>query len=280
MKRKTQITMGILLLSLMSISARGQETQDVIATATYNVTHLRDTIDSSRISNEMMILYIGKTASMYQSYKKLVRDSSLLAAGSGFSRKDPVTGITTMSMPPNLAGPIDRTIIYNYPREGQWFQYEPVSIKSFIYSTDRPDFNWKISDETKTIEGLTCQKAVGFWKGRTYIAWFAPDLPFSYGPWKLNGLPGLIIEAADSRGHITFEFGGFRTNANKDRRIAVPAGATVISQTDFDKLKKAHDDDPFGYLERNHGITAKPMPGMPIPQPRPKPNNPMELPGY
>ena len=39
---------------------------------------------------------------------------------------------------------------------------------------------------------------------RKYTAYFAEDIPVSYGPWKLQGLPGLILEAYDSEGRIHF----------------------------------------------------------------------------
>jgi hypothetical protein len=54
---------------------------------------------------------------------------------------------------------------------------------------------WKLLPESRWIEGIECQKAVTFFKGRSYTAWFAPSIPLGNGPWKLGGLPGLIVEA-------------------------------------------------------------------------------------
>ncbi len=40
--------------------------------------------------------------------------------------------------------------------------------------------------------------------GRDWTVWFTPDIPIQEGPWKLCGLPGLILEAAESTGQHSF----------------------------------------------------------------------------
>ncbi len=57
---------------------------------------------------------------------------------------------------------------------------------------------WNISDEGKDIAGFSCSKATTTFRGREWIAWFAPEIPLPYGPWKLHGLPGLIMEMQDN----------------------------------------------------------------------------------
>lgn len=64
---------------------------------------------------------------------------------------------------------------------------------------------WTILDETKTISNHFCQKAITNFKGRTYEVWFTYDYPTKNGPWKLNGLPGLILIAQDQRREVYFE---------------------------------------------------------------------------
>ena len=68
-----------------------------------------------------------------------------------------------------------------------------------------PRQSWNISFETQDILGYTCQKATCHFRGRDYVAWFAPDIPVRQGPWKLGSLPGLILKAHDTDTLYTFE---------------------------------------------------------------------------
>jgi len=59
---------------------------------------------------------------------------------------------------------------------------------------------WTITNETKEIGGYNCIKAYGVLSGlvdssrsSTVEAWFAPELPYSIGPYKSVGLPGLVV---------------------------------------------------------------------------------------
>ncbi|MCD8412602.1 GLPGLI family protein [Tenacibaculum finnmarkense] len=71
----------------------------------------------------------------------------------------------------------------------------------------RPNYIWSISSTSKRIGKYLCYKATtteqihtskGVFKKRI-IAWFAPEIPFNYGPRDYIGLPGLIIELQDGK---------------------------------------------------------------------------------
>lgn len=55
------------------------------------------------------------------------------------------------------------------------------------------DWNWKITDEEKNINGYLCKKAITRIQGYYFEAWFTQDIPISVGPEKFDGLPGLIL---------------------------------------------------------------------------------------
>jgi GLPGLI family protein len=81
----------------------------------------------------------------------------------------------------------------------------PLYIPNYQYSEDIPVQNWDIRDDTLTVAGYLCQKAVCRFRGRDYTAWFAMDIPLGNGPWKFGGLPGLILKVYDNEMSYIFE---------------------------------------------------------------------------
>lgn len=65
--------------------------------------------------------------------------------------------------------------------------------------------DWKVGKRTRKIGGYECIRAETTFRGREYIAWFSPEIPFDMGPWKFNGLPGLIMEVGDKDGLVYFK---------------------------------------------------------------------------
>lgn len=68
----------------------------------------------------------------------------------------------------------------------------------YLLITTNDKMNWKIANESKQENHITLHKATTNFGGRTWTAWFNPDIPFQEGPYKFTGLPGLIYEIYDS----------------------------------------------------------------------------------
>ncbi|MDK2773280.1 MAG: GLPGLI family protein [Flavobacterium sp.] len=80
-----------------------------------------------------------------------------------------------------------------------------VSKKEYHYvSQDSIEIKWNITNEQKRISGYNCFKATGVYGDRNYIAWYTPEIPTNFGPWKLHGLNGLIISVEDESKEILF----------------------------------------------------------------------------
>jgi len=78
----------------------------------------------------------------------------------------------------------------------------------FYVAEKTPKIEWELKKETKKIGDFTAHKAKGKFRGRTYTAWYVLEIPLPFGPWKLQGLPGLILEAFDEDKEMFIYFKG------------------------------------------------------------------------
>jgi len=72
------------------------------------------------------------------------------------------------------------------------------------YSDTLHPMAWRLLPERRQVAGLDCHRAETRFRGRNYVAWYAPSIPLPHGPWKLGGLPGLIVEAHDEEMNLVF----------------------------------------------------------------------------
>lgn len=67
--------------------------------------------------------------------------------------------------------------------------------KTYLVKDDLPEVKWDINHtQTKKINQFVCKKATTNFRGSKIVAWYAPEIPIPFGPWKFKGLPGLMLE--------------------------------------------------------------------------------------
>jgi len=93
-----------------------------------------------------------------------------------------------------------------YTKQDSFINLEVVDSTNYILKEKINIHDWEYLDSTKVILNETCFLAKKHHRGRTYFAWFNPsaDKILHKGPWKLQGLPGLVMEANSSDGCIKF----------------------------------------------------------------------------
>ncbi|MHA3789526.1 GLPGLI family protein [Flavobacterium hauense] len=138
--------------------------------------------------------------------------------------------------------------------------YDNIMSNKMLVRDTYPELIWQITDETKTVAGLSCIKAVTNFRGREWIAWFAPEVPLAFGPWKLQGLPGIILEAYDS------------TNKYTMKAIKVEYKKSDMVSKDFTKIYETMNSKPMSYqkflqdneeaMDNAHAEIAQKLKGM------------------
>ena len=144
--------------------------------------------------------------------------------------------------------------------------YGKVSIDKFMYHEEVPHIDWALSDSTKEICGYLCHQATATFRGRNWIAWYC-DIPKSVGPWKLNGLPGLILAAETEDKEHTFSAISVRKSSSP-----ITVNDKEYFKTTRERFNKALADYKANPAKswKNSLLAPKDMNGKPMPMPKRK----------
>jgi GLPGLI family protein len=66
-------------------------------------------------------------------------------------------------------------------------------------------FQWEFTQDTDTILNYICRKATSEFRGRKYEAWFTTELHFRAAPWKVHGLPGVVLKLQIDKDYYVLE---------------------------------------------------------------------------
>ncbi len=156
------------------------------------------------VIKERSILEIGRSISKYFNYKCFQLDS-LFKEYPDISPNDAAKSILDYenTFPPSFY----ESFFYNWPK-GKFSVVGRIAATDFKYEEDIPQIKWKLLDSATIIAGFHAQEAYCEFRGRFYDVWFTKDVPISIGPWKFNGLPGLILSVKDKEGYYLFRFAG------------------------------------------------------------------------
>ncbi len=239
-------TTGLVIIILSAFLSAGAQKSDIaFATVRYTFLYVTDTTQPTDVTSENMIVYLGKNISGYKSYDRVIRDSVMkeqMAQNEANMRSGGPVQINMTATKPGSGNSL-----YKYSSNGKMDRVENLVGKYYVIDDKIPVINWTITQETKEIQGLACQKATAPFRGRNYTAWFCSALPYSNGPWKLGGLPGLILEASDDKNEVVFQFAGFEDVSSKNIPVGVQDNAIKATQKEFNQLQEAYTNDPQGF---------------------------------
>jgi GLPGLI family protein len=236
----------MLIAFLLSLSSHAwaQDSESVMMTVQY-MARFKSCVESVDVRQEEKTLEIGKTRSCFYGRWMRQRDilkDSLLRKGVGLAE--------VMGQIAKYPTPVEFYAVYtHYPAKGQ-LTYTDRLIKDFTYTETMETPQWKMLTGDSLILGYSCGKAACTFRGREWTAFYAYDLPLRNGPWKLCGLPGLILYAVDSTGDFSFEAIGLAKG--KGQTLCEPKLKRMnkVTRLELKKLHQSKDKDPQKFAER------------------------------
>jgi GLPGLI family protein len=184
---------AVLVLFFISIFYFSQEKTERYI---YEVTINPDTVNLVKMKSEIVFLDVKKNSSLFMSENFIKKDSlkQLRAESKSPEKEFKQDKSAAVFFPSYFNFLIQKE--YNTHKE---IFFERIGPNLFYYTENRP-LKWEI---TKEKDGAL-QKAVTNFGGRIWTAWFNPEIKISDGPYKFEGLPGLITKIEDSKGDYKF----------------------------------------------------------------------------
>ena len=206
----------------------------------YRITYKTQSVnDTTKIPykyrDDEMRLDVGKNGvSRFYSYSTILRKQML----ADMIKKG--GGIDMTKIPRD--GAIPWQFYKNYPAQGKTLLLDRVGADDYQCEEPTEVPGWQmVADSTKEILGYQCQMATAHFKGRQWIAWYTEDIPLNEGPWKLCGLPGLVLSAYDAQRQYIFEGAGLEQVNAAQSVTLVNEKREKISQKDLRKVRNRYD---------------------------------------
>lgn len=199
------------------------------------------------------ILDIGSKVSHFYSRNSVAREQirdSVLAAGGSYSD---VMNALGRSVYPQTR--MKYQVWKNLPSPGM-LTFTDELLKKFRYTESLETPQWTLVGKDSIIADYPCQQAETFYRGRHWTVWFAPDIPISDGPWKLHGLPGLILQAEDSE--HWFSFACIEIENAPYNELAVPDKKYVdCTRKEYEDLVKLFWEAPDAFTQKVAGFKGQ-----------------------
>lgn len=203
--------------------------------------------DETKIDDE--ILQIGKNASLYSFYGTYQRDSIVAAdypEGIRFQEYCKLSNKYNGRLDELLKDLSNNKIYFN----------KRILVDKYEYEEPIPEIKWSFSKGTETICGYTCKKATTTFRGRNWTAWYCPEIQIDNGPWKFNGLPGLILKVEDDKKEHIFEAMQIR-KSNREFGYRKSKSRIKIDRKSFNKLLHDYKTDAATFFAGNPNMPTK-----------------------
>ena len=132
--------------------------------------------------------------------------------------------------------------------------YDTAGMEQYVVEEPIENIDWTLSEDSlKNVLGYDCIMATADYHGRKWTAWFTPEIPLQAGPWKLAGLPGLILEADADNGVYSFVATGIQNTTRQISPVYLADRYEKVSRKDLLKAQRSFFDNPLRQINAKFG---------------------------
>lgn len=166
---------------VVATCAFSQEMADTISIRIQYSSLYKNTNEQKEAFDDINLLDIGKHSSRFYSQRfeqfLLMRDSVRNASS------DPMIYLQFMGDMYGSKKGREYEVFKHIPKKGVLTYTDALHNDFFFcYEETIPSFAWELAEGDTLILGYPCHKAVCKFRGRSWTAWYALDLPFDNGP--------------------------------------------------------------------------------------------------
>lgn len=270
---------GTIVTNAQTIDLQGAQMENdsvvkkVFDAVRYNVSYACSYASDATVpelkDSAMKVLLIGDKYNCFIDYGQLLFDSitdnasksSKYATQEQINKMMSVSKLLNYKLPTVLIDKVNNKQTNQQSIAGNKYEYTEPTIKP----------QWTMAEGDTTIAGYACKKATTTLYGRNWVAWYAPEVEITYGPYKFSGLPGLIFYVADTENNFVFTLQGLRKVTDYEPIYIAPE-AEKSTRKGVRQMYKNYCDNPLKVLLATN-------PGIIVPegtQAPPRPYNPIE----
>ena len=217
----------IILYIALAATASAQEAIDTAQfVAVYDYECRTQDAEGTPVTDRMQLaVQVGRTVTKSMPLSAYQRTDEITSADAAIEFQEAM-----LHMPTVWTGyPEGQTTVREFIFPHEYEGYEPT-----------PDIAWTLTNDTLIVSGYYCQTATCKFRGVAWTVCYTEEIPSSAGPWRLRGLPGLIVKA-ESEAH-TFCLTELRKEASS---ITAPEQRPDVQRMKYAKLLK-HRNEIYG----------------------------------
>lgn len=213
----------------------------------YKMNYIPDSLNTEKkISVDNLVLLFNNDTSIYFSqdaktyYDYLTKGISTMQNGK----------ISLGTLPPY---PRSRASVYKH---GEVIT-ATLPVGKYFYSFEEPKLEWILLNEKSVINGTNCNLAKTITDtGDTFFAWYSMEYPFSEGPFRFKGLPGLILKVYNKNKTIEIEAIGIKKAVLPIEPFMTASSIKIKNKNIYLKTRAEYNENP-NIQNMNTGIIVK-----------------------